>query len=511
MTRTLFYGCIVAIGLAGSARADEVEWRPVGSKKSDPIVPAAAQVPAFPMPSTIEPPTEPPAVMPGAPLIPQLIAPPPLTAPSLIDKSSAIFCMPMPCCGDPATPMPSTPIPFIANQIVAEPIAGACGCNDCTDSWCSTDDCGKRFWFRGEFLAWWVKSASAPPLLTTSQTPLPATDNNIGALGRTDTVLLLGGKQLDEQFRPGARFSAGGSFDPCGIRGFDGSVFFTGGRSVRYEANNLQFPQLFRPFFVANAGIPGIGNLPGEYREIVYSVPAGVVGRFVADSDSFFWGADVNARRNVLCNCNSKADAFMGFRYLHLDEELRVTEVARISQFNPAVGVPVGSTMTVRDQFKTDNDFYGGQVGLDYEYQRDKLSVGVRTSVALGSSQENVCVNGFQVVAITGAAPQAFNGGLLALNSNIGSHNENRFAVVPEATVRVGYQVTERVKVTAGYDFLYWSSVVRPGDQIDRVIDVNRVPNFRTGAPVATVHPAPLFNTTDFWAQGINVGAEYHW
>jgi Putative beta barrel porin-7 (BBP7) len=288
-------------------------------------------------------------------------------------------------------------------------------------------------------------------------------------------------------------------------------VFFTGRQTNSYEATSAQFPQLFRPFFAANAGIPGIGNVPGEYREIVFSVPAGVGGRFAADNDSFFWGADVNARRNLYRGCNSQADGFIGFRYLHLDEELRISEFARINQFNPAVGLPVGSTMTVSDRFKTDNNFYGGQVGFDYGYQQDRLSVGVRTSVALGSSQECVSVAGSQVVAIAGAAPQAFTGGLLALNSNIGSRSDNRYAVVPEATVRVGYQVTERVKVTAGYDFLYWSNVVRPGDQIDRVIDVNRVPNFRTGSPVVAVHPAPLFNTTDFWAQGITVGAEFSW
>jgi hypothetical protein len=368
-----------------------------------------------------------------------------------------------------------------------------------------------RFWFRGEFLAWWVKSAGVPPLLTTSRTPLPATDNNIGALGRSDTVLLLGGKQLDEQFRPGGRFAFGGSFDPCGIRGFDGSVFFTGGRTNRFEATDAQYPELFRPFFAANAGIPGISNQPGEYREIVFSVPAGVGGRFDAQTDSFFWGADLNARRNVFRGCTSHADAFVGFRYLHLDEELRISEFSRIDHFNSLVGIPVGSTLTVRDRFKTENDFYGGQIGIDYEYQRDRWSIGLRSSVALGDSHERLSVAGTQVVSVPGANPQVFNGGLLALDSNSGTRHDNRFAVVPESTLRVGYKMTERIKVTAGYDFLYWSNVIRPGDQIDRIIDVNRVPNFRTGSAVAEVRPAPLFNTTDFWAQGINVGAEFTW
>ena len=187
-------------------------------------------------------------------------------------------------------------------------------------------------------------------------------------------------------------------------------------------------------------------------------------------------------------------------------------EDIRVNALIPLIGnVPVGSTMIVRDRFRTENDFYGGQIGFDYEYQQNKWTVGLRSSVAFGDSRERISVAGSQLITIAGQAPQAFNGGLLALNSNIGTRRDNRFAVAPEATMRVGYQMSDRIKLTAGYDFLYWSSVVRPGDQIDRVLDVNRIPNGPLAAPVTQVRPAPLFNTTDFWAQGINVGAEYTW
>ena len=185
-----------------------------------------------------------------------------------------------------------------------------------------------------------------------------------------------------------------------------------------------------------------------------------------------------------------------------------MNEFARIDQLNPSMLIPVGSTMTVRDRFKTNNDFYGAQAGIDYEFKRDKLSVGLRSSVALGNTHERLSVAGTQVVAIAGANPQAFTGGLLALNSNIGTRRDDRFSVAPEATLRLGYQMSEHIKLTAGYDFLYWTNVIRPGDQIDRILDVNRIPNFRTGSTIAEVRPAPLFNTTDFWAQGINVGIE---
>ncbi len=510
MKRSWVCGCAIAIGLAGVSRAGEVEWRAVGTKKPPSILPVAAQVPsnAMPMPVFMDAgeakPDVAPTLMPAAPDGPaETIAVP---KPASVD--SPIVSNPFPCC-ETGVPVEACPIPYIAGTVNCES-TDPCDCKTNWRNWCRGPRVS-QVWVRGEFLAWWVKSASVPALLTTSSTPLPAGDNNIGALGRNDTVVLLGGKQLDEQFRPGARFSIGGSFDECGMRGFDASVFFTSRRNDSFTATDAQFPQLFRPFLAANAGIPGIGNQPGEYREIVYSLPAGVGGRFVADTTSFFWGADANFRRNLYLGCTSKLDAFVGFRYLHLDEELHVRENIRVNTFNPLVGVPVGSTIAIRDRFRTTNDFYGGQFGADYEYRWDKWSVGVRSSVALGSSRERLSVAGSQVVTVAGAAPQAVNGGLLALNSNSGHRRDDRFAVVPETTLRVGYQFSERIKLTAGYDFLYWSNVIRPGDQIDRVLDVNRIPNFRTATPINDVRPAPLFNTTDFWAQGINLGAEYRW
>ncbi len=513
MKRSWVCGCALAVGLAGVSRAGDVEWRAVGTKKAPAITPVAAQVPANAMPMPVFLDTVPtktdlaPAQMPSAPDGPAET----IAAPKSVPPDSPVVCNPLPCC-ETGIPVEACPIPFIAGAVVSESGNTVSDC-DCKTNWRNWYK-GRgvsQVWVRGEFLAWWVKSAGVPALLTTSSTPLPAIDNNVGALGRNDTVVLLGGKQLDEQFRPGARFSVGGSFDECGMRGFDASVFFTSRRDDTFTANDAQFPQLFRPFRAANAGIPGIGNQPGEYREIVYSLPAGVGGRFVADTTSFFWGADVNFRRNLYRGCTSQLDAFVGFRYLHLDEELHVREDIRVNTFNPLVGVPVGSTISISDRFRTTNDFYGGQFGADYEYKRDKWSVGVRSSVALGGTRERLSVAGSQVVTVAGAAPQAFNGGLLALNSNIGNRQDNRFAVVPETTLRVGYQFSERIKLTAGYDFLYWSNVIRPGDQIDRVLDVNRIPNFRAATPINDVRPAPLFNTTDFWAQGINFGAEYRW
>ena len=64
-----------------------------------------------------------------------------------------------------------------------------------------------------------------------------------------------------------------------------------------------------------------------------------------------------------------------------------------------------------------------------------------------------------------GVAPNVQNGGFLALPTNIGNRSRDQFTAVPEIGFNVGRQLNNHLRVYAGYTFLYWSSVVRPGDQ----------------------------------------------
>ena len=56
--------------------------------------------------------------------------------------------------------------------------------------------------------------------------------------------------------------------------------------------------------------------------------------------------------------------------------------------------------------------------------------------------------------------------------------------------------------------------MVRPGEQIDRVLDETQIPNFDppgTIAPAGQNRPAVLFRQSDFWAQGMNLGLEFRY
>jgi hypothetical protein len=126
--------------------------------------------------------------------------------------------------------------------------------------------------------------------------------------------------------------------------------------------------------------------------------------------------------------------------------------------------------------------------------------------------RQQLTIDGAQTVT-TAAGQTTVPGGLLALpGANIGNYSQNKFAVVPEFGMNLGYHITPNCRIFVGYTFLYASSVLRPAEQIDTTIDVTRIPNFPTQATrLNSVRPAVPLSTTDFAAQGINFGLQFKW
>ena len=71
------------------------------------------------------------------------------------------------------------------------------------------------------------------------------------------------------------------------------------------------------------------------------------------------------------------------------------------------------------------------------------------------------------MAAVTTTVP----GGFLALASNSGHFSQTKFAVVPELSLKAGYQIAPAWRLTVGYDVLYWTGVQRAGGLIDTTIN----------------------------------------
>jgi hypothetical protein len=361
-----------------------------------------------------------------------------------------------------------------------------------------------HFFVKAEYLLWAVRPYHIPALVTTADPPNPP---NIGIIGATGTHELFGDSNIDGGLRSGLRLTAGCWCDMWMEEGIEASGFFLGQKNASFSTNSNQNAVIARPFFDLNNN--------REFVELV-SFPGLQTGSITVNAPSRFFGVEGDYRTKICCGCDYRADLLVGFRYLNLDEDLNITE--NIQFGNSALLAPPFNPVDLRNQngiatddFHTKNQFYGGQVGISGEKQWGKWSVDGRFKLALGATEQDVTITGSQRFSPNSALNAA--GGLLALPSNSGSFSKTRFTVVPEIDLNVGYQVTDHIRAFVGYNFLWWSSVLRPGDQIDRVLDITQIPNFATNgaAPTGAGRPAVPFKETSFWAQGLNVGIEFRY
>lgn len=370
-------------------------------------------------------------------------------------------------------------------------------------------DPGKRYFARSELLLWWINPQQAPALVTTDVPP------GSGFLNSPSRTILYGNGPVGDPFRQGLRITLGWWGDDLQSFGIDGRFFFLGQRTERFFADSRQFPVLVRPFFAAN---PPIAGENGQF--VAYPPGFGrpdYTGNVAVLSNSKLWGAELNIKELLCSGCGKRFgyrfDLFAGYRYLNLDEDLSIREDVTVGLANPA-GLPPGTRALVRDDFSTVNQFHGAQLGTTFEARRGPLYFEARFALAMGATIHNLNINGFQLVTQPGQPTQFFAGGLLALpNANIGKYSSTDFSVVPELHCHWGYQLFPRTRIFLGYNFLFWSNVIRPGSEIDRVIDVTKVPNFAPPGilPVVPPRPRPQFNQTGIWAQGIDVGVEFRY
>ena len=236
--------------------------------------------------------------------------------------------------------------------------------------------------------------------------------------------------------------------------------------------------------------------------------PGFSVGLLQIESDSRFWGADANIIKRLCGDCDRSLDVFVGYRYYYFAEQLNIIEAILAG---PDAPDPEGTLTLVTDRFATRNLFNGGQVGAIARQQWNRWSVDMRAAVALGQNQQTVEIYGSQIRQQPGLPRETFTGGLLAAQSNIGRYNRRRFSVAPDVSLNLGYQITPSLRGFVGYSMLYWTNVVRPGPQVDRVVDLNFIPNSPAAPSSGQRRPAVLFNESNLFAQGASFGMEWLW
>lgn len=369
-----------------------------------------------------------------------------------------------------------------------------------------------RIWADADYLIWWFKNAGlATPLLTTG----PQSALLPGFLGDPNTIVLFGDKDLDHGTFAGMRFTSGLWFNPAQTIGIEGRGFMTERRSIGYStrADSGGNPFLLRPFFDPTQTSEAVATI---------AVPGLLTGGFSASSASRLWGVESNLLFSLVQEWRTRADLLVGFLYLDLRESLDINE-----DYGP-LAIPGGNpipfnggvvdfphVLQVHDRFRTHDQFYGGQVGGRVNVAFNRFDLNLLGKLAMGTTHQVVDVFGITTDQIgSGPVLAQANGGLLAVPTNSGRFTQNLFTVVPSAEIKLGWWLTRFMRLQAGYSFLFWSNVVRPGEQIDRRINPNQVPSFTTftpGIPNPAVPTLSAGRTESFWVQGIDVGVEFRY
>lgn len=438
-----------------------------------PILPPSLPIPPMPPRRRPDQPPPPPPPVPEIPPPPPVKLPPPAPAVAPEPPPSAPI---VPAFPPPETPAAPSPLYFP------------------TPAW----EPGVRVWGHAEAILGWTRGQSVPVLAATSLPGVPL--DQAGRPGSFGAAAALGGDGYLDDLRAGMRFTAGGWFD----------LDHTNGLMVDY----LYLPpaQHFEQTVAFNGGMPLVRPYTdarsGETASRIVGFPdlsSGQMRLTVAGND--LHSLALLGRANVAHNGNgdgpvrTRTDVIGGYRFLTLTESLSVGE-DRLT-LAAVDNLPAGTHIRILDRFRASNAFHGVDLGLVSEVRFGRLSLELMGKVGVGVVRQVVTIRGGRTIATPGQPPQLQPGGWLALASNSGIHEQIRATALPELSVNLGCQLTENVRLTGGYSFLYLLDVARPGDQIDATINPNLVAS-GSGPP----RPAFAWQSSDWWLQGLRLGLE---
>jgi len=361
-------------------------------------------------------------------------------------------------------------------------------------------------WFQADYLLWYQTGMNTPPLVTTS---VPGTSRaNAGVLGLGSTSTLLGDEELLGEEMSGGRIRFGWWMSHFPGWGVEGEYLGAGSITESEVFQSTGSPILARPFF---------NMLTGREDAELVAFPNVLTGAVSVNASSEVSGAAFRLRRKLCASegcgtswltcqptpVSSQTDMTIGYRFLELDERLSINE-----NLTSLVANEPGA-FNITDSFDTRNQFNGPEFGVQWRGRKGFWSLDLLMRMALGNNHQTVNIAGTSVIT-ENAQSTTHNSGVLAQRTNIGSYERDRFAVIPELGATIGYQLTQGWKLNVGYSFVYWSSVVRPGDQIDTDLNPNLLPPEEapfTGA----LRPQFQFVESDYWLQGLSLGAEYRW
>ena len=386
-------------------------------------------------------------------------------------------------------------------------------------------------------------------LFTLTSTPINLNLNNA-----TDVVF---GNPIDSPSNSGGRFALGKWLSPT--VGVEVSYLFMAKSSTNF-AGSPDMSNSAIPFFdVTNdlqSSYPINMPLTTTLKHVFLNTTPGIfvhlfntetstssLGNMSSSLSSSLQAADLNGLWSLNNDTTQPLALIGGFRFVQLNEDLNLSSsVTRQNDsttlLEPALGIPGqqsfinNSTSDIfrQDNFRTRNNFFGAQLGGRGEYRVGSWSLFGSGQASIGNMRENVNVSGItnfdntsiitptKTILVAGVplivptgdpnilttTSSQEDSGLFAQPTNSGNHTQNVIAGVIQGDVKLRYYFSPTCNLSAGYTVMYLSSVVQPGEQI-----VNGINPESLNVPFTnfdTSQPKFQFRTTDYWAQGVNIG-----
>ncbi|MBM4070582.1 MAG: hypothetical protein FJ271_16745 [Planctomycetes bacterium] len=377
------------------------------------------------------------------------------------------------------------------------------------------------FWVKGEYLNWAVKDGNIPVILATTSSA-PNVVNNFGALNQSATQVLFGSGPYSYDRLQGGRITGGfspGVFFPIEVGGFwlNKDINLFGARSNGSAASRV----LTIPFQDPTRTAAPLNStfIPLETGSSA-GFPGLVSGSINVAGSFSLWGVDTNLFLPLFGTEVFFADVYAGYRHVTLDEDLQITKTlapaapfVRINFNGDSTGFGPGFRTITSDRFDCQNLFNGGQLGFRTGFSFGRLGLLFDSKLALGQNHQIINVAGastLETPALALRGPSSnigVPGGVLAVASNSGRFTHNAFSVIPELDVNVGFQLFRSTRIFAGYTLMMMTNVVRPGDQLNNIVDARQIPTNATFVPgLIGTSPGRSFVSSDFWAQGVNFG-----
>ena len=331
-----------------------------------------------------------------------------------------------------------------------------------------------------------------PPLLTSSSAGTAATQ--AGVLGDPGTNVLFGGKDLGGGFLPGERIASGTWLNSSQTWGVEGSYVQLNRQAKSYTFSGDSTSILARPFFNVTTG---------QQDSLLVNDPGQQSGTFSANVASNLQVVDVLLRRNLNRGPELAVDLLGGYRFQQLNDHLEL--VNNLSFSGSQAAFPAGSTIQQADRFDARNTFQGGVVGIATSFHHQSWDIDASLKIAIGQTHSHLDIEGTTATIIPGQGSTFLPGGVLALPSNIGTQD-----AINSRSSRSGHHVRLRsLAAVAGNHrlrpgVLEWRGTAGQADRPE-----HRSAAVSTPAVTNAARPEFSLHTSDYWAQGLNLGLDF--